>query len=408
MSAQTNRLQRRLEDKDFKLSALLNIAQAINAAEDTDALLEQYREVLCDALGIGKLALYSHNQTWTCILQFGIEGDVTAVEDASFFDAEHVGLNVSGASGEVAFDVVIPVMQDDQALAYLLVGDLDEANIGVSPVIKHMNFIQTITNIIIVAVRNRRLVEENVRQERMAKELELAAEMQSMLVPSTLPITEVYEFAAHYRPHEQVGGDYYDVMELGSDQVMMCIADVSGKGVSAAFLMANFQASLHSIFTYEKLELEQIIRELNERVLKSALGEKYITFFVGIFNKQTRLLDYVNCGHNPPVLVHKNGQSEELKLGSIGLGMFDEIPTIDSGQVLVESGSFLMLYTDGLTEVENAEMEEFGSHRVEETVQANMQKPAADVVEGIMSALTEFKGDSPYVDDTALLGCRFL
>ena len=162
-----------------------------------------------------------------------------------------MGLNVSGASGEVAFDVVIPVMQDDQALAYLLVGDLDEANIGVSPVIKHMNFIQTITNIIIVAVRNRRLVEDNIRQERMSKELELAAEMQSMLVPSSLPDTPIYQFAAHYRPHEQVGGDYYDVLELGGNQVMMCIADVSGKGVSAAFLMANFQASLHSIFSYE-------------------------------------------------------------------------------------------------------------------------------------------------------------
>ena len=407
MSAKTTRLQRRLEDKDFKLSALLGITQTINAAEHTSELLVRYREILCDSLGIGKLVLYNREDTWRCILQYGVEGEVDPVSDTALFEDEYMTLSVSGSTTEQAFDVVIPILQDDTPIAYLMVGDIDEESVGMSPVVKHMNFIQTITNILIVAVRNRRLQEENLRQERMRKELELAGEMQAMLVPSALPNTDAYSFAAHYRPHQQVGGDYYDVIPLNPDEVMLCIADVSGKGVSAAFLMANFQASLHSMFKYQRQELREVIRELNERVLKSAHGEKYITFFVAIYHAPSRKLRYVNCGHNPPMLMHPGGQAEELKLGSIGLGMFDEIPRIDEGEVSVPQDAFLLCYTDGLTEVENHAQEEFGTERVEQVLRAGASKSADTIVEEVLAALDDFKGDSPYVDDTAVLGCRF-
>lgn len=407
MSPRNDRLQARLKDKDFKLTALLEITQAINANDDTSTLLEHYREVLCGALNIGQLALFTDDGGWNCVLTFGFEGEVQPVADSSFFKQEVVTLEPVGAPA-VAFDRVVEVFQDQKPLAYLLLGDVRDDEIGMSPVVKHHNFIETITNVIIVAVRNRQLQEESIRQERMRKELELAAEMQAMLVPTSLPSNDHYTFGAIYLPHQQVGGDYYDVFAPNDHEVAFCVADVSGKGVSAAFLMANFQANLRSIFRYREMPLPELVRELNERVLKSAMGEKYITFFIAVYDTRTRRLRYINCGHNPPLLLHPDLRIEELKLGSIGLGMFDEIPRVDQGEVTVASGSMLLCYTDGLTEVENASHEEFGPDRVVESMRESSGKPVGVVLEDILFALDSFRGDSPFVDDTALLGGRFL
>ena len=106
--------------------------------------------------------------------------------------------------------------------------------------------------------------------------------------------------AAFYRPHFEVGGDYYDVVKMGKDQFGFCIADVSGKGISAALLMSNFQASLRALFTKE-ISLYQLIEKLNERVFDTAKGEKFITLFIARYNVVTRTLEYVNAGHNPPI-----------------------------------------------------------------------------------------------------------
>jgi len=279
---------------------------------------------------------------------------------------------------------------------------------GISPVIKHMNFIQTLTNLIIVAVKNRRMVEESLKQERVKKELELAAEMQSMLVPDSLPRDTYFDVSAIYRPHQQVGGDYYDFIELNDNEVMFCMADVSGKGVSAAFLMSNFQAYLMAIFKYKELSLEEAVNELNERVMHSAKGEKYITFFVARYNKNNRKLDYINCGHNPPLLITRDHEVEWLKYGSVGLGMFEEIPNIKTGSFQVEENTIIVCYTDGLVEVENEACEEFGTEKLEQLVKNNFGSNMATLNSKIIQELNQFRQSMPFVDDTAILSCRFI
>jgi sigma-B regulation protein RsbU (phosphoserine phosphatase) len=270
-----------------------------------------------------------------------------------------------------------------------------------------MHFIQTLTNVIVVAIRNRQLAKESLRQEGMKKELELAAEMQAILVPHSLPKNKDLELAAVYRPHHQVGGDYYDFMDLGDGRFMMCMGDVSGKGVSAAFLMANFQAYLRAIFTYKNLELKEVIHELNTRVMHSAMGEKYITFFIAVYDKNTRLLEYVNCGHNPPVVCFADGSTELLGLGSIGLGMFDVIPSVQKGILHLEPESMVICYTDGLVELENEEKEEYGVERLRRIVSAHSKDSISELNEFIIETVNAYRGSMPFVDDTALLSCRF-
>ncbi|MFM1931862.1 MAG: Phosphoserine phosphatase RsbU [Bacteroidota bacterium] len=393
---------------DFKLNALLEITHAINNNVEVDALLGLYRSTLEGSLGIEKLILYCHQGNWQSMLHFGFVDAPPDIEDAGVFNAsESMSLSSSAQGSMPAFDIVIPIVNNEVPIAFLLVGDVEEDKRGTSPVIKHMKFIQTITNIVLVAIQNKRLAEENLRQVRIRKELELAAEMQSMLVPVALPNDDRYDVSAVYKPHLQVGGDYYDFIELSSDKVMFCMADVSGKGVSAAFLMANFQAYLMSFFTYLDMPLEDVVRQLNMRVMKSAMGEKYITLFIGTFDRTTRKLEYINCGHNPPVLMHPSGSADALSMGTIGLGMFDELPHIQKGMLTLTEGTLLVCYTDGLVEQENEAQEEFGTPRLSEICRKYLHLSSEEINIEILRQFNDFRGAVPYIDDTALLTCKF-
>lgn len=407
MSQDKSRARNRLKLKDFKLDALLGITHAINGKLPVDELLQRYRKVLESELGIEKLVLYSHDGSWKSILQFGVKGAAPIINDEESF-AVSGSFSLTTRGKKESFDVVIPVLNEGKAIAFVLVGDLEEDKRGTSPVIKHMKFIQTLTNIILVAMHNQRLELENLRQEGVRKELELAAEMQSMLVPRHLPSNERYDVSAMYKPHNQVGGDYYDFFELPDGRMLLCMADVSGKGVSAAFLMSNFQASLMALFKYLNPDLKEAIHRLNDRVMFSAMGEKYITMFIAIFDPKNYELHYVNCGHNPPVLVHPDGNAELLTSGSIGLGMFEEIPRIQEGRMTIDPGSILICYTDGLVEQENEKQEEFGVERLAELGRNASGRQAESLNAQILESFNAFRGSTPYFDDTALLTCRFL
>jgi sigma-B regulation protein RsbU (phosphoserine phosphatase) len=166
-------------------------------------------------------------------------------------------------------------------------------------------FIHTITNIIVVAIENKRLTKDTISQAQLQKELELAARMQSMLFPAHLPHDKRVDLAATYLPHQQIGGDYYDYIQLNPDELLVCIADVSGKGISAALLMSNFQANLNAK-AHHFSSLKNLVIELNESVNKSAKGEKFITAFFAVLNTKTHTLNYVNAGQNPPFIFHNN------------------------------------------------------------------------------------------------------
>jgi sigma-B regulation protein RsbU (phosphoserine phosphatase) len=229
--------------------------------------------------------------------------------------------------------------------------------------------------------------------------------MQAMLFPAGLPNDHQLEFAAYYQPHHQVGGDYYDFIRLNNEEVLFCVADVSGKGVSAALLMSNFQANLRALASAEKT-LSALVGELNLKVLQSAKGEKFITFFVARYNTKNRNLDYINAGHNPPLLTSKNG-IEVLQKGCPGLGILDKLSSVTTGSVQVEPGSFLLCYTDGLVEQENEGGKDFGLEQLTKFLETEQALSAAEFNSHLVKYLSAFKGVKPFVDDIALLSCRF-
>lgn len=394
-----------LKLKNLKLNSLLEITNAINNNFSREQLLKIFEFVLRNQLNIGRLLLFTKDDIWEKSIAHGLidgveipnlEKDLLSINEVK--EAKEKGEKFFGQ-----FDVVIPVMHKNDALAYLLAGDINEDLIENTKT-RHIPFIQTLANVITVSIENKRLFKENIQRAGMKREMELASEMQNMLFPNMLPHNERIEIAAYHKPHQDVGGDYYDYIELSDNEVAFCMADVSGKGVSAALLMSNFQANLRALFKHET-SLTDLVQELNAKVMNSAMGEKFITIFLAKYNFVTRVLQYVNAGQNAPILVTNNTTSA-LTIGCPGLGMLDELPSIKEGILIVEPNSIITAYTDGVTELENMREREFGEGKLELVLLDKQDKPVREINESIVKQLRNHKGQMPYVDDIALFTIR--
>jgi sigma-B regulation protein RsbU (phosphoserine phosphatase) len=214
------------------------------------------------------------------------------------------------------------------------------------------------------------------------------------------------DISAKYTPRHEVGGDYYDFIPLGDDEYIICIGDVSGKGIGAALLMANFQATIRTVFNYQRFDLEFMLEELNKKVMRSAKGEKFITFFIAHYNANSRELKYINAGHNHPFVT--NGRKVEmLTEGCIGLGMLDELPFIQTGKKILKPNTTIFLYTDGVVELENEKNDYFGVDRLIKLVNAFYPLKMEDLNNLLFSKLDEWRGELDLIDDTAVFSCRF-
>lgn len=401
-------LEHQLELKDFKLNSLLEITNAINTNRSVKEITRLFEFILHEQLGFDKFVLFNKQDEWSHLLRVGYRGKVKDVDCENDF-ARFKEITVIESSHTPIlkdFEVVIPVFHNGKPLAYLLLGDVDIKNNGIGSQLNYLGFIQTLTNIIVVALENRRMAKQSIYQERFKKELEIASAMQKLLFPDDLPSNKRMDISARYTPRHEVGGDYYDFIPLGDDEYIICIADVSGKGISAAMLMANFQATIRTLFQYQRFEMEFLLTELNKKVMKSAKGEKFITFFIAHYNANTRKLSYVNAGHNHPFIT--NGKTvEDLDQGCIGLGMMDELPFINVGEKELGPNTTIVLYTDGVVELENEAEEFFGTERLVKLVHNYYPLKMEDMNSLIFSKLDEWKGPLELVDDTAIFSCRF-
>ncbi|MGB5978636.1 MAG: SpoIIE family protein phosphatase, partial [Cyclobacteriaceae bacterium] len=335
--------------KELELNALLEVTEAINSNLPEASLYKIYSFILRANLNIRKLALFVLDDEWSFKSGFGTEFDFEYAE----LDPEFHSISGICQASEFLpenspyreFEMVIPVFHKDQTLAYVLIGSLD----GQSKDEVDTNFIEVLSNIILVAIENKKLARRQLRQEAFKKEMEIAKHVQQLLFPKELPNDKYVQVEASYLPHHNVGGDYYDFIRLDSNKFMLCIADVSGKGVPAAILMSNFQASLRTL-ARKTINLFEIVGELNYQVMQSANGENFITFFACIYDKKEQHLSYVNAGHNPPYLLQDGDKPVELGTGCTILGMFDPLPSLQVGHVNDLTDFLLFSFTDGFTE----------------------------------------------------------
>lgn len=398
--------RKRLQMSRFKLDSLLEITTSINANLSPEELLAKYKGILRDDLNIGKILILMKSDSWECILNAGfdtsLENSIKPEKQFSNITETIIHPHDEG-NGLPDVEIIIPVINNNVPLAYVLIGDIEEEGTGMSPILKHLRFIQIISSIIIVAIENIRLFKESLIQAAIKKELELAARMQTLLIPdnSVLPNNEHIRVTGYYHPHYDVGGDYYDCMDLGNGITGICIADVSGKGVSAAILMSNFQASIKALLTAD-IELELLITKLNKVIVENASGEKFITFFVARYNHETRVMEYINAAHNSPVLYDMlSGEVQHLDASCVGIGMLDEIPFINGQSIHIPNPSKIVLYTDGLSELKGEDGKDIGTLPIISHIKNN-----DDIDKNIESLIKDLgiPDDNPYMfDDVSII-----
>ncbi len=397
-------LIRKLELRNIQLDAVLQLTQAINYNFSNAALIEIYRYLLTEELRIRRFLLYVQEPEWKRYGARHIEPKAYPEHPDKLFPYRALGpLNKDLQLLFPGFELVMPVIHKQDPIAFVLLGDIEQEDTDVRKEI--LSYVQGVTNILAVANENRKLQEQQHQQEKISHELALAAQMQGMLIPDALPDDTRIEMSAVYLPHRDVGGDYYDVVPVNKEELVFCIADVSGKGIPAALLMSNFQANLRALIKYHP-NLRSLLAELNRAVLAITKGEKFITMFIAKLHRETGLLKYISAGHVPPLLCRK-GVVEELKAGTTILGMFPELPFLHVGKVQLEPGDTLIAFTDGVSENNNYRGYAFGSEGVEQILKENEGAAVGVLNKSLLTALLQHKGNKEFDDDVTILSLRF-
>ena len=400
-------LERKLVLKELQVKGLLAITQAINDNVSASGLFRMYAKFLEFEMDVPCMALFfQEHGEWTVMSQYGFEEDFAGADlDALFKTFERTSRlaeDIVHPSFQV-FDIVVPVMHKQTPLAYAFIGGFGDKD----DIYDKVHFITTITNVIAVAIENKRLFKKQMQQELVEKELEMASSIQQTLVPNQLPKGKNYTLASIYKPHFAVGGDYYDVVEFADGNMAFCIADVTGKGMSAALLMANFQANLHALL-HRGRHLEEIVREINAAVFRVTGGDRFVTLFLAKYCPDDRSLHYINAGHPPPLVVGEDNTVLKLENGCTPLGWMPDIGPIEIGALCLTSPKSLLLsYTDGINDIQNSKGEYFEDGMIECFLQENKGDSPETLNNKLLKHLDIFRERVPFPDDLTVLTAQF-
>ncbi|TZF82317.1 PP2C family protein-serine/threonine phosphatase [Pedobacter sp. BS3] len=402
-----NELIQLLLKRQAELNSLLEVTRAINRNSSSSVLFQMLEVIFKVHLKIGKMRLLvKEEEHFYCASKYGGKPEdiktlqqICQVLQASkttekLSEHPHPALN--------SYQYFVPVRHKKAMLAFVLIGDFESEAELIS---NDLNFVQTLINLIIVALENKKLFKDRVQRERLQRDMELASEVQSMMIPGNLPYSDEIQVASMYLPNQNIGGDYFDFIKINEEEYLWCIADVSGKGVSAALLMANLQASLRA-WTWVETDLRKIVDRLNHVLIQNTKGERFITMFIAKYNLKTRQLRYINAGHNPPLLV--TGRSVQfLTLGTTMIGAFDELPHMTLGVVQVPPDSVIFNYTDGLLECSNENVYITDDELAEHLVQYS-NYPVNELNKQVIEAIRQKHNVRMDDDDVTLLTIKIL
>ena len=264
-----------------------------------------------------------------------------------------------------------------------------------------VDFISSVASLAIISLENQRLFLEAIEKQKIEEELEIARDIQRNLLPQQTPSFTRFDIAAANLSSRQVGGDYYDMITLDDKSFIVAIADVVGKGVPAALLMANLQAFL-KVTCKQGMKINEATGLINDLVSENITDGKFITFCWAILNNDAAAIEYVNAGHNPPLLI-RNGKIRKLEKGGMILGVMKTVQPYESEIVKLEKDDIIVLFTDGISEAKNTKDEEFSDDRLEKLVLQLSERPAAGILDEIKKEVQNFAYGTVQSDDITLM-----
>jgi sigma-B regulation protein RsbU (phosphoserine phosphatase) len=246
-----------------------------------------------------------------------------------------------------------------------------------------------------------RLLEEEQAYIRVQEELRLAYDIQTNLLPEKPPEINGYDIAGRSIPAKVVGGDYFDFIPMDNNRLAFCLGDVSGKGMPAALLMANLQATVRGQILLNA-STSDCLEHSNMLLFQNTSPDKFASFFLGILDTNSHQMFYSNAGHNYPLLFSKEKKLKRLESAGIVLGCLESFD-FQAEQLTLSPGDLFLVYSDGIIEAFNAQEEEFGEERLNRIILENWNDPSEKLLENILQAVSKFTGDAPQTDDITLI-----
>lgn len=404
------------------LRSLVEASKLLNSTLDLDHLLTLILRVATENTGADRGTIYlldrQRNEIWSRVAQGeeiveirlplnqGIAGHVASsgetVSLANVYDDPRFDRTIDERTG-----------YHTQTMLCMPLRNKEREIIGVFQILNKKSaifddqdtaFLDALSTHAAIALENARLYHEALEKKRLESEISLAREIQQRLLPAKMPSFDGFEFAAKNIPTSQVGGDYYDFVTLPDQRLAFAIGDVSGKGVPAALLMSSVRAGFQTQLREDR-SLTSAANKLNQLIFHCTSMSSFITFFFGVIHPGRKHIDYVNCGHNPPYVLKRDGQMEELREGGLVLGMVDGIK-FARGRTKLLPGESLVAFTDGVTEAMNKRGRQFTEKKLERIIKRESKRSASVMLETVIKAVQEHIGGAPQSDDITMLVIR--
>lgn len=406
-------VNRRLDTKVQQLKTLFELGKDFTGILEREKLLKMFSLTLMGQIGTNRFAicLNEGGSVFSRISSEYLESDKRAVCELAT-----VPMLVSQVPNTKKYQLLkqhllkekvaalIPLQLQNQVKGVLCLG---ERLRGGAYTQNDLEYIFSLANLAFVSLENTRLFEEAVEKQKMENELMIAREIQQRLLPRSLPAISDFEISAVNIPSKQVGGDYYDVIPTSDSKHIIVIGDVSGKGTPASLLMANVQATVHALVPFN-LDLPSATARINDVIHRNTGSDKFITFFWGILDPATKTFRYVNAGHNPPFVVRSNGTIERLSTGGVILGIMKTFMPYEEGNVTLNSGDCVILFTDGVSEAMDKNGIDYSEERLEEFIKTLHGKSAEQILSALKNEIQHYALGAPQSDDITLVVFRAL
>ncbi len=404
------------ERRALEKEVLLEIGKSLSASLELDELLDTFLRTLQQVVDYDAASIYLLNRKTHALENVRAVGFPVESREAL---STRVGQGIVGWVAKAGEPVIVPDVRRDprylearptsrsEVAAPLLLGgrtigvfnlesDLEDAyHEG------HLELLMAFAAQAAVALERGQITRELFERRYLEKELAIAHEIQASFLPTEAPQFPGLELAGAAQSHREVGGDYYDFIPVGENRLGLAIADVSGKGIPAALIMAGFRMSLLAEVRNE-FAIRAVMRKVNSLLYESTERGRFVTCFYGVLDVKNRALNFSNAGHNPPLLRRQDGTIEYLYEGGVALGVLPDAEYEDR-PVVLRPEDVLVLYTDGVTEAVSPEGEQFGQTRLEGLLARLADRPAASIVDGIVAAITEWCASAGMTDDLTLM-----
>jgi sigma-B regulation protein RsbU (phosphoserine phosphatase) len=410
----TCRLKQELKEQQFQvnyrvveLEALYDVGLAVASTLDLDRLSE---EILLRAVSLldarrGALYLLEDGRYRLDRIFGGEAAEWLTADDPKLHDfLADAGEAPAHLLPGARYQLGVPIEVESGRRGLLVVGD-KESRRGVGPFLSSdRRTLSLFATQAALALENARLHLQALEKERLEREMTLASEIQRQILPKGAPLVPGYDLRGWYRPARQVGGDYYDLFQVRGGRIGLVVGDVSGKGMPAALMVSTLHSALRLLFDH--LEFGPVLLErLNRHIVESSASNKFITMLLAELDPLSGVLHYMNAGHNPGILLHRDGSVDPLGAGGLPLGLMAEA-RFQSRALTLEPGDLLCIYSDGITEAESVAEEEFGMERLIDLLRRERHRPLSELMEVIPQVVGEHSQGLPQGDDQTLVLAR--